>query len=50
MRNSQGREWALVHCQDQSQEPQSREHGSCIGSVNILSEDARVAWSAIDGH
>ena len=26
---SQGREWALV--QDQSQEPQSKVHGSCIG-------------------
>ena len=38
MRNSQGREWTLV--QDQSQEPQSRLHGSSIGSVDILSEDA----------
>ena len=48
MRNSQGREWALV--QDQSQEPQSRVHGSCIESLDIFSEDAWVAWSAIDGH
>ena len=37
MRNSQGREWALVHAQ--SQEPQSRVHGSCIGSVDIVSQD-----------
>ena len=36
--------------QDQSQEPQSRVHDSCIGSVDILSEDAWAAWSAIDGH
>ena len=50
MRNSQGREWAPV--QDQSQEPQSRAHDSCIGSVNRFSEDAWAAWtarSAIDG-
>ena len=36
--------------QDQSQEPQSRVHGSCVGSVDILSEDAWVTWSAIDRH
>ena len=36
--------------QDQSQEPQSRVHDSCIGSVDNLSEDAWAAWSANDGH
>ena len=36
--------------QDRSQEPQSRVHGSCVGSVDIFSEDARVGWSAFDGH
>ena len=40
--------WALV--QDHSQKPRSRAHGSCIGSVDIFSEDAWAAWSAIDGH
>ena len=29
----------LALVQDQSQEPQSRVHDSCIGSVDILSED-----------
>ena len=43
-----GREWELL--QDQSQEPQSRAHGSCIGSVGMLSEHPWVAWSALDGH
>ena len=36
--------------QDQSQDSQSRMHGSCVGSVDILSEDAWVAWSVYDGH
>ena len=47
-RKSQCLEWALV--QDQSQEPHSRVHGICIGSVSMLSEHSQVASSALDGH